>query len=384
MECKSAGDVPTVKESCTASCTAQLGPDVCAFDPCACTKAGDTCGSAFPESCNYEKDAQYTCSDNKVLPAKKAPCPTANVCLVTATGSACTPPECICKDDASHCGSTFAAPCNLESNTLYKCTNGALPMILKDCGTGTCSANVVAGTAAFEALADDRCIDQCACKEANVPVSILLYCTHTLLLKTAIRTTANRHCCVLRYVLRHLTPLAVTATSLCWPAVTLEMFPLSRRTVLCPAPHKLAQMFVRSTLVTAPRLATSAADPSQLPANWKRRRFTLALETRCFPKRRVPVPKRRLVLRLHRDRLVPPLTVFARTTAPIVVLRLLLFVISRITPCTSVSKDSSRQRSRTVALGLARRMWSNSRQSSEQRRLISASTNARAKKPAFQ
>jgi len=29
----------------------------------------------------------------------------------------------------------------------------------------------VAGLAVFKAMADDTCIDQCACKEANVPVS---------------------------------------------------------------------------------------------------------------------------------------------------------------------------------------------------------------------
>ena len=163
MECKNVGDVPTVKESCTALCNAQSGPDICAFDPCACSKAGDTCGSAFSESCNYEKDALYACSGNKVLPVKKAPCPAANVCLVNATGSICTPPECICKDDGSHCGSTFASSCNLQKNTLYKCTNGQLSTVVKDCGTGTCSANVVAGTAAFSAMAGDKCLDLCAC-----------------------------------------------------------------------------------------------------------------------------------------------------------------------------------------------------------------------------
>lgn len=172
MSCGEAGDVPAVAENCTLSCTKQPGADICTFDPCACTKAGDTCGSAFPETCNYEKDSQYSCSGNKALPVKKAPCPTSNVCLVTTTGSVCTPPDCICKDDGSHCGSTFAASCNLIKNTLYKCTNGQIPTMVKDCGTGTCSANVVVGTAAFSAMADDKCLDLCACKEANVPVSI--------------------------------------------------------------------------------------------------------------------------------------------------------------------------------------------------------------------
>ncbi|KAG0257532.1 hypothetical protein BGZ95_005214, partial [Linnemannia exigua] len=170
MSCGGAGDVPTVIENCTLSCTKQLGPDVCTVNPCACIEAGDTCGSAFPLTCNYEPDSQYTCSNSKALPVKKAACPTNNFCHVTPTGSVCTPPECTCKDGGSHCGSTFATSCNLKGNTLYKCTNGQLPAVVKDCGTGTCSANVVTGTSAFKTWADDRCLDQCACKEANIPI----------------------------------------------------------------------------------------------------------------------------------------------------------------------------------------------------------------------
>ncbi|KAG0275843.1 hypothetical protein BGZ96_003585, partial [Linnemannia gamsii] len=170
MDCGNAGDVPTVKEECTLSCTKQPGPDVCTFDPCACTKAGDACGSTLPPSCGYEKDSVYTCSAIKALPQKKSACESGKVCLETLAGPTCTPPDCICKDDGSHCGSTFVDACNLQKNTLYKCTNGRLPTLVKDCGAGTCSANVVKGTAAFRATADDKCIDQCACKEANVPI----------------------------------------------------------------------------------------------------------------------------------------------------------------------------------------------------------------------
>ncbi|KAG0265879.1 hypothetical protein BGZ95_003192 [Linnemannia exigua] len=170
MDCGKAGDLPTVKEACSLSCTKELGPDVCNLDPCACTNAGDTCGSAFPDTCNYEKDSQYTCTDNKALPVKKNACLAANVCLVTPTGSVCTPPACICRDDLSHCGSTFAADCTLKSDTLYKCTNGQLSTVVKDCSPGICSANAVVGTAAFSAMANDKCLDQCTCKEANVPV----------------------------------------------------------------------------------------------------------------------------------------------------------------------------------------------------------------------
>ncbi|KAF9901398.1 hypothetical protein EC991_006197 [Linnemannia zychae] len=170
MDCGNAGEIPTVKEACTLSCTKKPGPDECTFDPCACTKAGDICGSTFPDACNYEKESQYTCSANKALPVKKLACPTANVCLATPTGLVCTPPECICKDELSHCGSKFAATCGLANDTLYKCTNGQLPTLVKDCAPGICSANVVAGTAAFSAMADDKCLDQCACKEGPVTV----------------------------------------------------------------------------------------------------------------------------------------------------------------------------------------------------------------------
>lgn len=155
----------------------------------------------------------------------------------------------------------------------------------------------------------------------------IFLCLRALLLKVTINSIDNLHYYVLRCVLPRSTRLAVTASSLCWPAATQEMFPLSRRTALCLAPHNLAQMLVRSIPVPAPRLATSVANLSQTPAHWTRTRFIRALETRLYPKRRMPVPRRPLVLRLHQDRLVRLLTVFARTTAPIVVLRLLLSVI---------------------------------------------------------
>ncbi|KAG0275471.1 hypothetical protein BGZ96_003774 [Linnemannia gamsii] len=170
MACGNEGEVPTVKEECSVSCTKQLGPDVCTFDPCACTKTGDAGGSTLPPNCGYEKDSVYTCSTINALPKKKSACESGKACLEIPTGPTFTPPDCICKDDGSRCGSTFVDACNLQKNALYKCKNGAVPSMDKDCGTGTCSANVVKGTAEFRAAADDTCIDQCACKEANVPV----------------------------------------------------------------------------------------------------------------------------------------------------------------------------------------------------------------------
>ncbi|KAG0270841.1 hypothetical protein BGZ96_006160, partial [Linnemannia gamsii] len=86
MDCGNVGDVPTVKEACTLSCTKQVGPDVCTLDPCACTKAGDACGSTLPPNCGYEKDSVYTCSAIRALPQKMSACEGGKGCFEIPTG----------------------------------------------------------------------------------------------------------------------------------------------------------------------------------------------------------------------------------------------------------------------------------------------------------
>ncbi|KAG0273044.1 hypothetical protein BGZ95_011155, partial [Linnemannia exigua] len=170
MSCGKLGEDPTLQVNCTLSCeTMPDAPDVCKFDPCACPTAGDVCGSSFPSNCTYEINTVYSCDVAFALPEKKVTCGEKEVCLKSPAGPVCTPEDCICKDDDTHCGSTFVDACKLEKNTLYKCVKGELPVVDHDCGLGTCSANVVTGLAVFRAAAVDKCLDQCACKEANVP-----------------------------------------------------------------------------------------------------------------------------------------------------------------------------------------------------------------------
>ncbi|KAF9916512.1 hypothetical protein FBU30_001299, partial [Linnemannia zychae] len=176
MDCGNAGDVPTDKETCTLSCTVQPGPDVCTFDPCACTKTGNLCSSSFPASCGLETTSIYACSSIRALPVKRASCLPSQICFETANAPTCTYPECICSDASNRCGSVFPPICGFKTNTLYKCTAGSLPISIRDCGTGTCSANIAKVSPAdvsvreFHAMADDICIDQCACKAANTDV----------------------------------------------------------------------------------------------------------------------------------------------------------------------------------------------------------------------
>lgn len=172
MDCGNAGDVPTVKEACTLSCTKQLGPDVCTVDPCACTTIGDMCGSNLPFGCSYESESIYTCSAIKALPVRKSACQDDYNCFKTPEGPTCAPLDCICQDDATHCGSTFSKECGLKSDTLYKCHDGSIASVAQDCAlTGICSANIVLDSGSkIGPKAVDICVDKCACKEANVSV----------------------------------------------------------------------------------------------------------------------------------------------------------------------------------------------------------------------
>lgn len=174
MSCGKLGDIPTLQENCTLSCEDKTGAlDACKFDPCACSVAGDVCGSSFPDTCRYEAQSIYSCKTATALPEKKTACTVKEVCVKSPAGPACTPEDCICKDDVGHCGSTFVDACSLKKDTLYKCAIGSLPTVDHDCAPGICSANIVAGLAVFRATAIDSCIDQCACKESNVLVSII-------------------------------------------------------------------------------------------------------------------------------------------------------------------------------------------------------------------
>jgi hypothetical protein len=172
MTCGGVGDVPTVLDNCTLSCTRQPGPDICTVDPCACTKAGDTCGSIFPDTCNYEKNSRYTCSDAKALPANKVACASTETCQEAPTGAFCLPTDCVCKDDHAYCGSTFAPSCGLQNNTLYRCHAGAASTVAEDCGLGICSANVAGLPDSLTNLPDNFCIDKCKCTVADQTVSL--------------------------------------------------------------------------------------------------------------------------------------------------------------------------------------------------------------------
>ncbi|KAG0009644.1 hypothetical protein BGZ81_003265, partial [Podila clonocystis] len=220
MSCMEMGGTPRKDQTCTLKCDVRAGADDCAQDPCACTKAGKVCSDAFPSTCGLDANTIYTCEGDRKLPTKNDTCTSdqfcamvqdpvgaickplcnctgtatqcsstfkaacklplqgvykctadgavekvedcagTNVCVKVADSAKCIPPECVCKDGTTHCGSTFNATCGLVADSLYQCKDGEAATITKTCQPGVCSASIQAATVA----APDKCVGQCECK----------------------------------------------------------------------------------------------------------------------------------------------------------------------------------------------------------------------------
>ncbi|KAF9411290.1 hypothetical protein BGZ94_001382 [Podila epigama] len=221
MKCGGMGEVPSVDQTCSLKCGQRNGVVDCVLDPCACTKAGLVCSSGYPTDCKYEANIIMKCDGDRLLPTKDKACdadhycatepnpvgtickPLCNctgtvsacstefkpvcklppqgvfkctsegkvepvevcqgtdVCIKTLTGAECTPPECICVNDAvARCGSTFPARCKLTAGSLYECKKGSLPSLKDVCNPGVC---VSSGSATLA----DICVKPCECMAAG-------------------------------------------------------------------------------------------------------------------------------------------------------------------------------------------------------------------------
>ncbi|KAK3808768.1 MAG: hypothetical protein J3Q66DRAFT_80794 [Benniella sp.] len=171
--CAGLDETPAEKTNCTSGCTeSATGDDICT-DPCLCDGTNDRCGSSWPESCSLSGTSLYTCSAAGEAPQESTNCTFGCIQTTTGCNAVCGGgPDCLCKDDGTHCGTFFPEKCNLAPDGLYKCTNGMAPNETQDCAPGVCSANIVAaasvdGETTFVATTDDFCVDQCASKESN-------------------------------------------------------------------------------------------------------------------------------------------------------------------------------------------------------------------------
>ncbi|GJJ69335.1 hypothetical protein EMPS_01681 [Entomortierella parvispora] len=146
--CAGEGKKPVLKEECqNGPCRHLETGDICPKPPvnCNCTATTDSCGSTFPDACNYYQETLYSCSAVGVRPEEKEPC-TEGDCIQRAGNHLC-PSECYCKDTNTICGSEIPDSCaakvggSIVENGRYECTDVlTLPTLLNDCGEdATCA-----------------------------------------------------------------------------------------------------------------------------------------------------------------------------------------------------------------------------------------------------
>ncbi|KAF9585019.1 hypothetical protein BGW38_004250 [Lunasporangiospora selenospora] len=133
-ECVPGNDPVSIEECTSKSCPS--GSNKCTEDPCACKSTGQICGSSFPDSCMLKTDWLYECEEKK-RPTPLLECPSKSC---PAGANQCDPDPCICKKDQTQiCGSTFPSQCNLHNSSLYLCSGeGTSPAEIKECTSGEC------------------------------------------------------------------------------------------------------------------------------------------------------------------------------------------------------------------------------------------------------
>ncbi|KAF9909974.1 hypothetical protein EC991_007593 [Linnemannia zychae] len=152
-KCSGALADPSAPVDCAWGCVVKAGPDMCNAD-CLCKDTDDVCGSDFPDKCGYTKDSLYKCSGKLADPSSPSKCKWG--CDIKPGSDKCNT-DCLCKDKDDVCGSIFPAKCNLQANSLYKCS-GAL---------ADPSSPVVCTKGCDVKDGPDNCNTDCLCKDKD-------------------------------------------------------------------------------------------------------------------------------------------------------------------------------------------------------------------------
>ncbi|KAF9907514.1 hypothetical protein EC991_010895, partial [Linnemannia zychae] len=166
--CDAAGSPPKIQKVCEPgkTCVSHADGADCGGTTCKCTGKAIVCSSEFPDNCNLEKNTVYKCTDSGT-PNKVKACESGTECVALGDTAFCGPSDCKCPDDGTICGSVFPLSCKLNATSLYTCTKGGAPAFDKDCQPGRCSGKAPAmdaASAVFKARATtDTCVDACIC-----------------------------------------------------------------------------------------------------------------------------------------------------------------------------------------------------------------------------
>ncbi|KAF9930636.1 hypothetical protein FBU30_000262, partial [Linnemannia zychae] len=127
----------------------------CGAGTCKCKGDGEVCSDSFPEHCNLEKNTIYRCTSSGT-PKKVKGCGSDQTCVTLTDGAICTNSDCKCSIDGVTCGGIFPLSCKLNADTLYLCKKGEPPVIVKKCFPDRCPTST-------NPELSRSCVDPCKC-----------------------------------------------------------------------------------------------------------------------------------------------------------------------------------------------------------------------------
>ncbi|KAF9435340.1 hypothetical protein BGZ76_006471 [Entomortierella beljakovae] len=159
--CSGEGELPTVVEECNTGLLCTSPPDgvKCDSDICHCKEEDvgtNVCSSSIDEICGYDPNVLLTCLEEgqEWKPVEDCAPGTCDDSVIPQ----CSHEDCKCPDEDDGkelCGNNFPSHCNLDPNSIYQCSAGKLPIIVKDCEDDICEYDPSTGTAT---CTPDKCI----------------------------------------------------------------------------------------------------------------------------------------------------------------------------------------------------------------------------------
>ncbi|KAG0271972.1 hypothetical protein BGZ95_000159, partial [Linnemannia exigua] len=169
MVCGRPGHRPTEFEVCTPDkCTTSSEGGRCNNNPCLCNDQKDKiCGSVFPEKCELNKDALYTCRAALTKPELISNCERDERCDSEGSEAQCVPNLCHCYTNEigkKKCGSDFPKYCFYDNTVIYSCNvDDTEWAVSRSCGSD--NQCIPAASDTNEPTCSQ---DECLCKAGDV------------------------------------------------------------------------------------------------------------------------------------------------------------------------------------------------------------------------
>lgn len=135
------------------------------------------CSDLFPAECYLKSNSIYKCTAGGDPELVKT-CGATKECKRLDDGATCISKDCRCTEDGVSCGKVFAVSCELKQTALYDCMKEETPKFKKNCDPNGCTASkdsIDKAATVFLASAQDVGNDLCKCQERGI------VCGNTLL-----------------------------------------------------------------------------------------------------------------------------------------------------------------------------------------------------------